>query len=300
MNNYLKHTELARARALFDERESLIKQRRRLSSSACLFCYEEEIRLLSAQLDQIALEINELQTSSAANTLALMAACDVGNTTECQTLRDEAAYYLDNTDGWFGMESRLGRVFDVSAGAMEGVDVDWGGNLDRWLTDAYDVAALDSNADWGVIDSSVADYAIARDGWINIGVGTGAVAVSVLGCIGTSGLGCAAIVGGAVLAESNTIYDGAATVITGSSQDGYIKNLLLAADFTDAEADQYERWIENGLAVATIGIDGVIVIRSTSGAQLNTGRQTVSDFVATNRTFDFVETQSGTHLRRTV
>jgi hypothetical protein len=275
-NNYLKHTELARARALFDERERLQREITRLSN-ACLFCAAPEIAILAAQRDLIAIEINELQLTSAANTLAMIDACAPGNTTECQVLRAEAAHYLDNTNSWFGMEARLGAVFDVSADVLDGVEVDWGGNLDVWLTDQYDIAEVTPNADWGVISSTVAEHAIMRDGVINVGVGSAVIGVSVIGCIGTSGWGCAAIVGGAAIAESNTIYDGAKTILTGESQNGYIKNTLLSADFSEEDATKYELWIEMGLAVATIGVDGVVLIRSAKGPILATGPRVVDD-----------------------
>ena len=274
--NYLNHTELQQARDLFEEREELEDEIRRLTSY-CIFCNVQEVLAIRAKLDAIAMEIAALQVASASNTLDMVNACAAGNTVECQAHRQAAANYLENTNGWFGMEARLATVFDVSAGALDGVEVDWGGNLDAWLTEQYDIAQANPNADWGSIEGIVADHAIMRDGIINVGVGTAAIGVAAIGCIGSSGLACGVIVGGAALAESNTIYDGVATVITGESQDGYIKNTLLAAGFDDAQAAQYERSIETGLVVATISVDGVLVIRNLDGVALNTGRQTVDD-----------------------
>ncbi|MCF2872996.1 hypothetical protein L0664_18175 [Octadecabacter sp. G9-8] len=100
----------------------------------------------------------------------------------------------------------------------------------------------------------------------------------------TGGTACMLAAGGsAVQTESNTIYNGAVTVITGTETDGYIQNAFENADYSPEDARQYERWVEMGLAAATFSIEtGAIVLTSKSGQVLRTIDDAVLLFAPNN------------------
>ncbi|MAZ20243.1 hypothetical protein [Roseovarius sp.] len=156
------------------------------------------------------------------------------------------------------------------------VGVDYGGNLDKLALDVF--AQVQSGAlSQNEAIAEIKARAISYDGKMNLTVGTAGVALAGVGCaLAGGGTVCAAAGGAlALVAESNTIYDGLVTVITGEETDGYIKTAFEAAGYSEENAAEYERLVELGLAVATVSVEtGVITLSTKSGQVLRTVKST--------------------------
>ncbi|MCF2872993.1 DUF637 domain-containing protein, partial [Octadecabacter sp. G9-8] len=279
-NNYLNHTERAKAETLLAELSTLCGGSIGPGPNTCD----------TPRADELRVELTELQFSSVTNTLNLLDACGAdANSQTCQSHLEQAQEYTDWASGLTN-RSRAER-FNVSAAAT-GTDLDWGGNLDTLALDVF-AQVQDGTLDQDAAHAEIIDRAISYDGRMNLTVGLGSIVIGVGGCaLAGGGTACMLVAGGsAALTESNTIYDGAVTVITGTETDGYIQNAFEVAGYSPEDARQYERWVEMGLAVATFSIEtGAIVLTSKSGQVL----RTIDDAVpppATNRLPDF---QQGT------
>ncbi len=255
-NNYLNKDQRAQADALFKELDELCEN----ASVTCV---------LSAEARIIQQQIRNLQGISATNTLSMYNACEAGETQACATYRLEAAAYEEWATGPLGLGmwgmDRRSRYFDVSAGVV-GADVDYGGNLDALILDAFEGVSTDAEAAAAV--ESIMDRAVNYDGLMNLTVGTGSVAAAGVGCFFTGGLGCAVVLGGAALAEGNNIIDGAMTLRTGEATDGLIQQAFEAGGLSPDDARQYEEWVETGLVIATLSADGILVLTTRSGTLL--------------------------------
>ncbi|HMQ40146.1 MAG TPA: filamentous hemagglutinin N-terminal domain-containing protein [Paracoccus sp. (in: a-proteobacteria)] len=202
-------------------------------------------------------ELQELQRASADNTLKMLEVCRAGPSQDCTAALNEAQDYIDWAGEMFSWQ-RAG-YFDVSSGEL-GIEVDWGGSLDEFAVDIM----RDNPGQAGY--DAVVSKAIQHDGTMNLVVGVGTVAVVAVACVSTVGTGCAVVAAGAALGESNKIYDGAQTLISGEESPDAIHDGLSAVGMSEAQIDELTPWIEGGLLVVEIGSGGVAVFKATRAA----------------------------------